>query len=73
MWHNNKSVTYVYAHVNTKMAYAVISGIENWKMIAPNSSDGVTNVLDILSTAKANGNNVNVYIDNDQIVAAYLV
>lgn len=73
MWHNNKTVGYVYAHVNTKVAYAVIVGMQNWKRIAPNSPDGVTNVIDILSTAQANGKNVNVYIDNDQILAAYMV
>lgn len=74
MWHNNKSITYVYAHVMPKMAYAVIAGIKDWKRIAPNSADGVGNVLDILSTAKANGKKVNVYIDKKNLIqAAYMV
>lgn len=64
MWYNNRLVLYVYAHVNTRVAYAVIEGVGGgWKRIAPVSSDGVTNVLDILKVAKANGRKVKVYID----------
>jgi hypothetical protein len=71
MWYNNKSVTYVYAHVNTKYAFAVIESLSGWKRINPTSADGVSNVLDILSTAKAKGKKVNVYIgSDDQITAA---
>ncbi|MGD2015297.1 MAG: hypothetical protein PVH37_24700 [Desulfobacterales bacterium] len=73
MWHNNKSVVSVYAHVNAKVAYAIIDGLSGWKRINPTSTDGVTNVLDLLSAAKANGRNVNVYIgSDDQISAAYM-
>ena len=73
MWHNNKSVVSVYAHVNSKVAYAIIDGLSGWKRINPTSTDGVTNVLDLLSAAKANGRTVNVYIgSDDQISAAYM-
>jgi len=73
MWYNRKLVQYVYAHVNTMNAFAVIESLSGWKRIAPVSADGVTNVLDILSEAKANGKRVNVYIDsNDQISSAYM-
>lgn len=73
MWHNNKSVVSVYAHVNAKVAYAIIDGLSGWKRINPTSADGVTNVLDLLSAAKANGRTVNVYIgSDDQISAAYM-
>jgi hypothetical protein len=73
MWHNNKSVVSVYAHVNAKVAYAIIDGLSGWKRINPTSTDGVTNVLDLLSAAKANGRTVNVYIgSDDQISAAYM-
>jgi hypothetical protein len=73
MWHNNKTVVSVYAHTNTKYAFAIIDGMSGWKRINPASADGVTNVLDILNTAKANGKNVNVYIgSDDQIGAAYM-
>ena len=73
MWHNNKSVVSVYAHVNPTLGFAIINGIAGWKRIKPTSSDGVTNVLDLLASAKANGRNVNVYIDADEhITAAYI-
>jgi hypothetical protein len=72
MWHTNKLVLNVYAHVNSMSAYAIIEGISGWTRISPTSSDGVTNVLDILSVSKANGKKVNVYIDSgNQIIAAY--
>lgn len=73
MWHINKSVVSVYAHADTQTAHAIIEGVSGWIRIAPTSSDGVTNVLDIIKGAKANDKRVNVFIDlNKQIVAAYL-
>ena len=73
MWHNSKLVQYVYAHVNTQNAYAIIEGLSGWKRIDPVSADGVTNVLDVLTTAKANGIRVNVYLTADEkIQAAYM-
>jgi hypothetical protein len=74
MWYTGKLVIYVYAHVNTMLAFAVIEGLDGWKRIAPVSADGVTNVLDILKVAKANGKRVNVYIDaNDQIASTVMI
>ncbi len=73
MWHYSKLVQYVYAHVNTQYAYAIIEGLSGWKRIDPVSTDGVTNVLDVLTTAKANGIRVNVYLTADEkIQAAYM-
>lgn len=72
MWHTNKNISYVYAHVNTKYAFAIIEGVTGWKRIAPTSADGVSNVLNVLNVAKANGKAVNVYIgSDDQIQSAY--
>lgn len=74
MWYNNRLVRYVYAHVNTKYAMAIISGLSGWKRINPVSADGVTNVLDVLTAAQANGRRVNVYISSDnKIYSAYLL
>lgn len=74
MWYNNKSVLYVYAHVNSRNAYAIIEGLSGWKKIAPVSADGVTNVLDILKVAKANERRVNVFIESDdQIYSTYMI
>lgn len=74
MWYYNKLVINTYAHVNTKTAMAIIEGISGgWKQIAPVSTDGVTNVLDILKVAQAGNRRVSVYISNNQIYAAYMV
>jgi hypothetical protein len=72
MWHNNILVLYTYAHVTAKTAYAILEGLGGWHLIAPTSSDGVTNVLDILTVAQANGRRVNAFIAaDDTIVAVY--
>lgn len=74
MWYTNRTVRYVYAHVSTKYAMAVISGLSGWKRINPSSADGVTNVLDILTAAQANQRKVNVYINSDdRILSAYIL
>ena len=69
-WINNKLVSYAYGHVNTMSAFAIIDGLSGWKRIAPVSTDGVTNVLDLLKVAQANGRRVNVYIDSDDQISA---
>ena len=74
MWHSNKTVVSVYAHANPKTAYAIIDGISGWKLIKQTSTDGVSNVLNVLSAAKANGKKVNVSIATDnKIEAAYII
>lgn len=71
MWYNNRLVNNVYAHVTSKNAHAVIDGVAGgWKRISPVSADGVSNVLDILKVAKANGRRVNVYIDSGNLIIA---
>ena len=73
-WVNNRRVIYTYAHVNTKYAFAIIEGLSGWKQIAPVSPDGVSNVLDILKVAQANGRRVSVYIGSDgKILATYML
>ena len=73
-WINNKHVIDTYGHVNSKVAYAIIEGLSGWKQIAPVSPDGVSNVLDILKVAQANGRKVNVYLGSDgQIYATYML
>ncbi len=74
MWYCNKLVLNTYAHVNAKLAYAILEGISGWKQIAPTSPDGVSNVLDILAVAQASKRQVCVYIDNNgMIIAAYML
>jgi hypothetical protein len=73
MWHNNKIVKYVYVHHNPQAVFAVIDGISGWKRVRPGAADGVTNIGILLSTAKANGRKVHVFIVGDQITRAVLL
>jgi hypothetical protein len=54
------------------MSWAIIDGISNWKRVKPTSADGVSNILMILSTAKANSRKVDVYINGNEIEQATL-
>jgi hypothetical protein len=68
----NKSVTRTHSKNGTKMAWAIINGISGWKKIRPTCVDGVSNILLILATAKANGRNVDVFINGSYIEEATL-
>ena len=75
MLYFGKTVRYVSAYVNSTYTHANINDIAGhtgWLRIAPTSADGVTNVLGILTAANANGRQVNVYIDSNQITATYM-
>jgi hypothetical protein len=54
------------------MAWAIVGGISGWKRIRPTSTDGVTNIFLILSAARANNRNVDVYIKDNYIEQATL-
>ncbi len=75
MWYFGKTVAYVSSYVNSKYSHAIINGIpgiSGWLQLAPTSADGVTNVLAILTAAIANGRQVNVRIDSNQITGVYM-
>lgn len=73
MWHNNVSVVRTHCKNGAQQAWAIIGGIAGWKRVRPNAADGITNIFMILSAARANGRNVDVYIDgSDQITQATL-
>ncbi len=67
MWYNNITVTNAYTSHHSENAWAILSGISGWKKIKTGATDGVTNVFVVLSTAKANGRPVDVYIVNNLI------
>ncbi|MCP5275702.1 MAG: M6 family metalloprotease domain-containing protein [Burkholderiales bacterium] len=72
-WIFNKKVRYTSGHTNTKWAHAIIEDVSGWRQIAANSSDGVTNVLNILDAANANDRRVNVYYGTDgKIYSTYM-
>lgn len=75
MWYFGKTVRYVSSFVNSKYCHAIMNGIPShtgWLRITPTSSDGVTNVLAILTIANANNRLVTVRIESGQITAAYI-
>lgn len=72
MWHHNKPVIRTHCKNGSKLAYAIFDGISGWKKIRPTSADGVTNIFMILSVARANGRNVDVYIRDNYIEQATL-
>lgn len=72
-WIYNKRVSYTSGHTDTKWAFAIIEGLPGWKQIAASSSDGVTNVMNILDAANANDRRVNVYFGADgKIYSTYM-
>jgi hypothetical protein len=73
MWHNNKTVQYVYVIHVSQAAWAIFAGIPGWKRIKPGAPDGVTNVTALLCAAKANNRNVNVYIVGNEIQRAVML
>jgi len=75
MWYYGKTVRYVSSYANSKSCHAIMNGIPgmtNWLNIAPTSTDGVTNVLSILTAALASGHAVNVEITSNAITGAYM-
>lgn len=76
MWYYGKEVRYVSSYTNSKWSHAIMNGISGhtgWLQIAPSSTDGVTNVLGILTAAVAHQRKVNVNIDGTgKITAAYM-
>lgn len=49
-----------------------IPGMTGWLSISPSSTDGVTNVISILTAAVASGHAVNVEITSNAITGVYM-
>lgn len=73
MWETNKDVLHVYATFGAQQVYTIFSGISGWKRVAPTSPDGVTNVAQLLKTAKAHGRKVSVYLNNNMVERAWML
>lgn len=70
MWTN---INQVYASRDAQNGWAHLAGTNAWHRILPGSADGVTNVLLVLSAAKANNRQAYVVRDGSgNIVQAYL-
>ena len=75
MWYFGKTVRYVSSYATSKTCYAIINdvpGMTGWLSITPTSTDGVTNVISILTSAVASGHAVNVEITSNAITGVYM-
>jgi hypothetical protein len=75
MWYYGKTVRYVSSYATSKTCHAImndIPGMTGWLSITPTSTDGVTNVISILTAAVASGRSVNVEITSNAITGAYM-
>ena len=73
MWNSNQLVRLVYASHGTQQVWAMFSGITGWKRIKTGSTDAVANIAELLSTAKAHGRKVNVFLQGNEIERAIML
>jgi hypothetical protein len=73
MWENNRDVRHVFATAGTQQAWAILDGVSGWKRVRAGSPDGVSNVAQVLTTAKTRGRKVNAFIQNNQIERALML
>ncbi len=75
MWYFGKTVRYVSSYATSKNCHAIINdipGLAGWIAITPTSTDGVTNIISILTAAVASGRSVNVQIISNSITGVYM-
>lgn len=73
MWTNNVSINHLYSTNNTQQVWAIFSGVSGWKRLKTGAADGVANLAELLSTAKAHGRKVNVFVVNNQVERALML
>jgi C1A family cysteine protease len=71
-WHSGILVNQVYSSHHSQNAWAHLQGL-GWRRIQTGAPDGVTNMLALLTEARANGKQVTVYADGDYVTQAYLM
>ncbi len=67
MWQNGLTVSRTYSSNDSQNSWAILSDSAAWRKVAVNDADGVTNVFLMLCAARANGNQVDVFINANQI------
>jgi hypothetical protein len=75
MWYYGKTVRYVSSYATSKTCHAIMNGIPgvtDWLAIKPTSTDGVTNIISIMTAAVATGRAVNVEITANTITGVYM-
>lgn len=73
MWNNNLDVRYVYTTHGPELVWAYFSGLTGWKLVKQGAADGVANLAELLSTAKAHGRKVNVFLQGNNIERALML
>lgn len=73
MWNNNQLVRYVYATHGSQQVWAIFNGLSGWKRVKTGATDAVANIAELLSTAKAHGRKVNVYLQGNEITRAVML
>lgn len=71
MWSIEKSVIQIYSTHHTQNAWINIQSL-GWRKVRTGATDGVNNMLCLLSAARVNGRTVNVFVVNDLIERAYM-
>jgi len=71
VWYSNLAVDMVYATPHSQNAWASFPGL-GWRKIQTGSPDGVTNMLLLLTEARANGRQVTIYADGTFVYYAYM-
>jgi len=70
MWTN---INYVFTTRDSQNCWAHLVSTNRWHKVLTGAADGVTNVFQILASAKANGRQVNVVLDGSgNITQAYM-
>lgn len=75
MWYYGKTVRYVSSYATSKTCHTIMDGIPGmtgWLSIKPTSTDGVTNVISILTAAVASGRQVNIEITSNVVTGVYM-
>lgn len=67
MWNSNLDVRFVYANHGSQQVWAIFSGLSGWKRVKSGAVDAVANLAELLSTAKAHGRKVNVFLNGNDI------
>lgn len=68
--HTNQTIDQVYATTTSKNAWVHVSG-KGWRKISPSTPDGVTNLLVLCATARADARPVHAFMDGTTLYHAY--
>ncbi|HEX6341206.1 M6 family metalloprotease domain-containing protein [Umezawaea sp.] len=71
-WYGDLAVDMVFASHHSGNAWAALAGL-GWRQVRAGNPDGVTNMLAVLTEARANGKKVSITADATSVYDAYLL